>query len=345
MVNPIERKINPLQLCVHGISVAVHSNNQIWLERIARDFAFFSDDTGRTPDILIHVAIQTPVRDSLPDQPATQVFSECVVYETKKKTRVVDYHGQALLHDYGSQGHLETADPDLAHELAFLYLLSKIGSRLDAQGIHRVHALGFEKNGAATIVLIPSGGGKSTLACALLQKAEAHGVSLLSDDTPLIDRKGNAIPFPLRLAYRKDFPLPAAWEKNIEILKRRKYGEKKLIPISALPITAQPKRNQRFPIKTVILAERHGSRPTPRVVLASKRQLLTALNRDMVVGLGLPQVAELILRKGLFSLAQLIPTASSRFILANRLALSVKGYRLQMTENAQLNANAIMELI
>ncbi len=343
MVNLNERKINPLRFSVHGISVAVHSNDADWLARFRKDFAFFPCEE-KTPEVSLALLMQKPRFDRLPDEPASQVFPECVVYG-KNKERFIDYHGQALLQESEDSAVLETEDGNLAHELAFLYVLSKVGTKLDKQGIHRVHALGFVKNGEAALVLIPSGGGKSTLATSLLEAAEKEGIKLLSDDSPLIDRKGRALPFPLRLAYRGDSLLPEEWEKEVETLKRRKYGEKKLVPISALAESVRPKETDRFPVRTIVLAERHGSRRKPKLVRANKREVLATLNRDLVVGLGLPQIAELVLRKGILSLVALAPTAASRFFVANRLALGARGFRLKMSSDASANAAAILEAL
>src|SRR4051812_22095135 len=129
MVNLNERKINPLRFSLHGISIAVDSNDAKWLTRIERDFAFFSV-TNRSPEINLMVNFRAPRFDRLPDAPAAQVFPECVVYQPRKQERFIDYHGEALLHESPNVTELETEDRDLAHELAFLYILSKAGTRL-----------------------------------------------------------------------------------------------------------------------------------------------------------------------------------------------------------------------
>ncbi len=88
---------------------------------------------------------------------------------------------------------------DLAHEIAFLTVLSRVGEHLDAVGLHRVHALGLQAQGAAALVLLPMGGGKTTLTLRLLRE---EGVRLLSEDSPLIARRGEVLPFPLRIGVR-----------------------------------------------------------------------------------------------------------------------------------------------
>ncbi len=62
--------------------------------------------------------------------------------------------------------------------------------------MHRVHALALAVDRRAMLVLLPMGGGKSTLGAELLRHPD---VQLLSDDSPLVDRAGRVHAFPLRL--------------------------------------------------------------------------------------------------------------------------------------------------
>jgi hypothetical protein len=75
------------------------------------------------------------------------------------------------------------------------YLIIVIsGEQLDAQGLHRFHAVGISYRGLAFLVSMPPNGGKSTLAMSLLDDPE---FLLISEDTPLIDLRGRIHPFPI----------------------------------------------------------------------------------------------------------------------------------------------------
>jgi len=337
---------------LYGINVKVEgSNSSHCLAELTRDFHFFINASSYSLPIssnknyTIKLSLQntTDLYNILPDKAAKEIHSEYVVYEDKNKSgekiRWIDYHGKALLKTkekkYSSEAILWCNDPSLTHELAYLYLLSRIGVFLDKKGLHRIHALGFQNKKSGALVLIPSGGGKSSLALELLQNKD---ISLLSDDSPLIDRKGRLYPFPLRLAFTSHASMPDNLEQKTGRMERRKYGVKKLLSIKDLP--NPPASNASEP-KFLFLAERHGSKKIPRLRRLHKYEAIHALLRDMVVGLGLPQLAELVLTKGIWSLPSLIPTASSRTLAAANLVQKCQCYALELSHNSQANAELI----
>ena len=185
---------------------------------------------------------RAPSSADFPAVPTTRVFPDCVLYRD----------GDRLCYEYGraaallvtregnaSFGQLISRDETLVPELGYLFLQSEIGRFLDAQGLHRVHALGLAlPSGRAALVLLPSGGGKSTLATEVLRSGQAR---LLSDDTPLLDRFGNAHPYPLRLSFREDADLPEAWRAKATKFSRRRHGDKLLVPTAALSAEALPR--------------------------------------------------------------------------------------------------------
>ncbi|MGH7806575.1 MAG: hypothetical protein ACRENT_00610 [Thermodesulfobacteriota bacterium] len=103
------------------------------------------------------------------------------------------------------------ADHDLLHEIVFLFILSTVGQYLDARGLH---ALGVSYNNRGILLILPSGGGKSTLGLELMRHP---GFLLLGEDTPLIDRRGYILPFPLRLGVRpeQDTGIPSQYLRSI----------------------------------------------------------------------------------------------------------------------------------
>ena len=118
----------------------------------------------------------------------------------------------------------------LVHEAAYQYLLSRIGEHLDLKRRPRLHALGLVGGQGAVAVMLPSGGGKSTLA---LRALEAPGVKLLSEDTPLIDRRGRLHPFPLRIGINATDAdrVPADHVRRIE---RMEFHPKLVLELGAL---------------------------------------------------------------------------------------------------------------
>lgn len=330
---------------LHGICVEINGPGS---ERLASDFDFFFDRPPQATEkysVTLELVHRAPASGDLPDAEASRVFPDCVLYEEKDRLCYEYGAGAVLLvRRAGRSSHAELvcAEDSLAEEVGYLYLQSEIGRFLDAQGLHRVHGLGLGfANGSSALVLLPSGGGKSTLGLELLR--QEYGM-LLSDDTPLLDRLGNMRPFPLRLSFRPETELPEAWRKGAQIFERRKHGPKLLVPTRALPGSLLPRPTDRFRPGLLLLGERHGSRREPSLTRVGRAAGLKALTRDMVVGLGIPQVAELLLTRGLASLPGLAPTAASRLAAAAAYLARAKVYRFSLSRSSSANAAALAEL-
>lgn len=328
---------------LHSIAVELHGAGAL---RLASDFDFFTDrpdeKMGQDYSVTLETVKADPSSVKLPSKTADQVFSDCVLYRD----------GEHLFYEYGgailvverqknfSYGKLISQDETLAEEIGYLYLQSEIGRFLDKQGLHRVHALGIGlPNGEGALVMLPSGGGKSTLALELLK---IGGCVLLSDDTPLVNRFGNILPYPLRLSFRPGADLPADWKEGSKIFERRKHGPKLLVSTSSLPSRLLPRPGESFRPGYLVVGERHGDRDQPRITPLPRWKGGLTLLRDMVVGLGVPQVAELILTKGIRSLPGLAPAGASRTAAAAALLSRATTYRLELSRDHAANARALL---
>lgn len=329
---------------LHSIAVELHGKGA---QRLARDFDFFTDRPLRKGEsepysVTLELIDSESANVQLPSKPADQIFSDCVLY-TEGKRLYYEYGGAVLVVDREknfSYGKVISTNEALADEIGYLYLQSEIGRFLDRQGLHRVHALGLGlPNGEAALILLPSGGGKSTLALELMKRG---GCVLLSDDTPLVDRLGNVLPYPLRLSFRPDAHLPEDWKNAAQIFERRKHGPKLLIPTSALPSHLLPRPGDKFRPGYLVIGERHGNRAMPRMSVLPRWKGGLTLLRDMVVGLGVPQVAELLLTKGIRSLPGLAPTGASRTAAAAALLSRSRTFRLELSRDHSANAQALL---
>jgi hypothetical protein len=329
-----------------SISVEISGNRA---ERVASDFDFY---TGRGPEekpkylVRLELVNAEAGGANLPPVPAERVFSDCVMYREGDKI-YYEYSGGAILEvERGrrqSYGRLTSANIELADEIAYLYLQSEIGRFLDEQGLHRVHALGIGlPNGQAVLVLLPSGGGKSTLALELLQR---EGCVLLSDDTPLVDRFGRVHPYLLRLSFRPDAKLPERWKETALPFARRKHGSKLLVSPKSLPGAGLPRPEDRFKPGYLVIGSRFGSLPEPALKRKSKLFGALPLLRDLVVGIGVPQVAELILTRGVRSLPGLAPTGVSRLAAAAAFLSRAKTLELELSRDPERNARFLLEAL
>jgi hypothetical protein len=318
-------------------------------EALLRDFDFFADRPTQSMEsakysVSLEMVPRSPEPGDLPDRIADRVFPDCVLYQEPEGGLCYEYGGAVLKvvrSGNSSFGQLISENAALAQEIGYLYLQSEIGRFLDGQGLHRVHALGLVlPSGRAALVLLPSGGGKSTLALEALQNS---GCQLLSDDSPLVDRFGNVHPYPLRLSFRPGTKLPEDWKKKATVFERRKHGEKLLVPTAALPSHCLPRPGEKFKPGFLVVARRHGSRRQPSLETLPRWKSSGPLLRDLVVGLGIPQVAELVLTKGALSLPGLAPTAASRLAAATAFLARAQSLRLELSRDVEANARFLLE--
>jgi len=82
------------------------------------------------------------------------------------------------------------------------------------------------------IVLLPSGGGKSTIALRILKE---NDFKLLSEDSPLVDKRGDVYPFPLRIGIMEgeaEEKLPDEYTERIERMEFEPKKEDNLVWLS-----------------------------------------------------------------------------------------------------------------
>jgi hypothetical protein len=244
--------------------------------------------------------------------------------------RLCDYGGgsQVFAHDPGPGGYrafeVHAGVADELYEIAYVALLSAVGEALDRLGFHRVHALGIEPG---VLAVLPQGGGKSAMA-ALLTGSGARRVH--SDEIPLI-KNGRIHPFPLRLALRPQVANGLQLTDG-RLFKRKIFDDKILFPLRA---------DQTAPaaeIRAILIGRRHLS-GIPKVYRASRWRVFAGLMHSLVVGMGVPQMREFMLRPT----PALLAIFFSRLRQAAGLALRTPGFIFEVSDDAHLNAEALSE--
>ena len=334
MANTVTNSPREASFDVHGYRFSVHSSLEVPLEGLAQDFARFRSD-ARAPGVRIELVDAEPPPDLLRATIPIAYTPRNVAYRHEGR-RYVDYHGRGLgvRDEQTGDYRLYSRDPVLLYEAAYLYLLSQIGDALDREGLHRIHALGVVVNGRAVLVLLPMGGGKSTLGLHLLQHPE---VQLLSDDSPFIDRQGRLLAYPLRLGLLPgtEGGIPVEHRRTID---RMEFGPKHLVNYSyfasRVVASAEP--------GLVLIGSRaltNDCRVEPISRLAAVRACLV----NCVVGVGLFQGLEFLLQSTPWDLLGHAGIGASR--LRNCLALIRRSTvcRVQLGRDAALNARVVLE--
>src|SRR3954449_7917142 len=182
---------------MHGLRVVVEGDWPEVAEELRLDFAWFESPSAAAADVTVVVERRPPDFTGFGDLTASFVTPRNVVYQQGGRS-IIDYFGEAISVYDRARGRLvvQGEHKPLVHQAVYLFLLSRIGEHLEASGLCRLHALGMVGGQGGVAVMLPSGGGKSTLA---LRALRDDGVRLLSEDSPLLDRRGVMHPFPLRV--------------------------------------------------------------------------------------------------------------------------------------------------
>jgi len=281
---------------VYGLTIAVSGDWPEVVRDLRGDFLWFVARRPEAADLVVTIERRAPDFGAAGDLVASFVTPRNVVYHQPGRT-VIDYFGQALsLYDRAlGQLTVQGTDHDLVHEAAYHFILSRVGAHLEAIGRPRLHGLGLAGRGGAVAVLLPPGGGKSTLAVSALR---AGTVKLLSEDSPLIDRRGMMHPFPLRLGVNPSdaHRLPAG---RVRTLARMESTPKTVLELDGL---ADRIESDAQPLRHLVIGRRTlgtGAALEP----IGRRRLVAPLLRECVVGVGLYQGLEFILQHGLRDLA------------------------------------------
>jgi hypothetical protein len=324
----------PIGFNAYGYRFAVHSTAEEPLVGLKQDFAFFRSDEPAS--VAIELLDANPPADGLGSGDAIAYTPRNVAYR-QGHLRYIDYHGRALgIQDTRTGSYkLYSRNPGLLYEAAYLYLLSQIGSYLDRRRMHRIHALGVTVEDRAVLVLLPMGGGKSTLGLELLKSPH---IRLLSDDSPIIDRKGNLLAFPLRLGL-----LPgsehAVPPEHRRVIDRMEFGPKHLVDYSYFRDRVQPSA-----APGLLFIGARTLNPTCSIEEISASAALKACVSNSVVGMGLFQGLEFLLKSTPWGLVKTSGVALSRLHNCIELLRKSQGVcRIRLGRDRELNARTLLE--
>ena len=304
-----------------GTGVEVESPDEELHRALQFDFSAFP--SGGPADIHMRAEIGPPSPPTNLEESFRGRFGVCF---DRGPVRYIQYPGPIwVTYDFAREiGLVRGQDREAVYQRLYLSILSRVGERLDKKRLHRVHGLCLSGPGGGCLFLMPEGGGKSSLGVSLLRH---EGWRLLSEDTPLIDANGRMHPFPFRLGLR-DAELVA----DIASPWRRSAGSKILIRADRFPRQVEP-----VPCRH-LFAGAWTTAPQPRLAPLSRSGVFSLLLRDLVVGVGLPQVSELFLR---FTPAEVLAKtriALSRLSCAATLSWRVHGQRFYMCPDPVRNA-------
>ena len=330
--------MSALKLSFYGFCIEIKCNDAGTLEAIKRDFSFFVTGQGN-PEALFEVFVELPDYKELPSVKASFYTPRNICYKYNKLS-FIDYFGKGLtiIDDQKNNYRIYCPESQLRHEITFLSILSLVGQNLDSRKIHRVHGLGIETGGKAVLILLPSGGGKTTL---LLELLKAEGIKLISEDSPLVNRFGQILPFPLRVgASYSDKPqeIPADY---LHLIERMEFGPKYVIDIDYFA----DKISRDVLTPQVILCGIRSLGMESKIVPLSKYKALGEFIKNSVIGVGLYQGLEFLLQQGFTGLLKKSGVILSRFRNACKVISGSQTYLFIVGYDKNKNVETLLKFL
>lgn len=320
----------------YGLSLALRSADKAIVEGIRRDFSYFEKPSD-TAQVNIEVADEKPDYSCLPNLRASIYTLGYICYRGKEEV-FTDYHGHGLRVFNCRQGsyRIISEGADLRYEISYLTILSVVGQFLDSKHIHRVHALGISQNDKAILILLPEKGGKTTLALRLLRSGH---VKLLSEDSPLLTRRGEVLPFPLRLGIQPggEGGIP---EKYLHPANFTRVGTKILVDVDyyADKIGSASKPG-------IILLGQRALGCESRIEPASRSSAAKEFIKNSVVGLGLHQGIEYLLGRNTWETFGKTGLAFSRLNNSVKVLRRSKVYRYVIGHDIERNHQVLLDFL
>jgi hypothetical protein len=323
---------------VYGLRIRLDGDWPEVIEALRLDFEWFERPADHDADVRVRVERRPPDFDSQGELEATFVTPRNIVYRAGSRT-AIDYFGRALavLERPADTLVVQGEDAQLVHEAVYLYVLSRVGEHLDTRGLARLHALGLSGRQGAVAIMLPSGGGKSTLA---LRALRDDSVKLLSEDSPPLDRRGLVYPFPLRIGVN------ATDARELPPCSVRRIERMEFHPKVVLSLSAYLDRIERAPqpLRHLVLGRRSLGRNALLEPVA-RREAIGPLLRECVVGVGLYQGMEFVLQRGLRDVVGKGGVAAGRALCASACLRRARVWRLTLGRDHERNWQALARLL
>ncbi|HSE83631.1 MAG TPA: hypothetical protein VLB01_03695, partial [Thermodesulfobacteriota bacterium] len=330
-----------VNLDFYGILIRVVSNDREVLSFIESDFSYFcvrSFEKDRAPQITASVFFSEPSFERIPEGTLAAYHTKDAAVYKNGDVQYYDSFGKALvIYDF-SHGSAEiySLDRDLLYEKSYLLIMSRVGELLDRKGFHRIHAMGVVYKGKAVLCLLPMGGGKTTLTLSLLENKD---FSLLSEEVPLVSSKGFLYPFPVRMGVTEGTSLSIP-EEFLKPFKRTHYHPKVLIDTRYFKDQIAGFAEPGF----IFVGKRvHSAKP--EIIKISSFKAFAALFRLCVMGIGLPQILEYLLRFDFFDIVRQSPSFLSRLRASLSLLRRSEAYELHLGYDRAANAELVADFI
>jgi len=327
-----------LILNLHGLIINCQAQTAGLALELIRPFKYFKADKGH-PDITVIVNEVDPPYETFSPIAASFSTPRNVVYKDKN-LKIIDYFGRGVVlqDDLKRVYFIYSRERNLLQEVFYLLILSVFGQFCDQKGMLRIHGLALSYHDKAILLVMPQGGGKSTMALAMLQQED---VKYISDDDPIFDREGHILPFPRPLGIVDQRVIRTFPEEYVYKIDRMEFGIKYFVENDYWKDRIETK-----PLNDIVLLTGHKIlNGTPSIERSSKREVLFILIKEAVIGMGLYQGLEFIIGRSPWEVLSKLPTVLRRFLLALKLVRKAKTYRFALSNDIPQNTSVFKEFI
>ena len=322
---------------MYGLRLRVDGAWEDVVAAVGNDLAWFEVEESGAADVHVTIAHGTPDLDAYGDVPAAFVTERNVVYQVGQR-KLIDYLGRAVSVIEDGRANVVGSDSRFARRAAFDFALACIGDHLDGSGMPRLHGLGLTGRSGGVVVMLPSGGGKTTLALRALREP---GVGFLSEGSPIIDRDGSLHPLPFPLWVRDSAPEAATLPLEHVRVVDGELSDPRILELSAF---ADRVEREPRPLAHIVLGRRSLGRRSWLEPLPRRAAVATVL-RDSVIGFGFFQGAEFLLRHGLRDLRHRIGPMSARARACSAGLRRAQVWRLTLGREREDNWQALAPLL
>ncbi len=331
--------VSCLSLCFYGIGVQISSEEKAILDAIEHDFSYFSHP-GDQDHLRIECRHEKPDYGNLPVLLASSATPRNICFKGPNET-YIDYFGKAL-NIYRKETNtcrIVSEDMDMIRAIAYLTILSRVSEMLDQKGIHRIHALGLEQNRRGILVMLPFGGGKTTLAMSVL--GADNTMRLISEDSPLIRRDGALLPFPVSIAVHPQ-NLPDHIDERFICMEKRLETDPK-VRIDVRYFAGKIAMEAVAP--SLILLGRRSTGDVAEISPVPKSAVIKHSLMNSVIGVGLYQGMEFIMQKNASEVVAQTRIIFSRLLNNFQLVRKSRIYCFVMGRNILRNYNILNEFL
>lgn len=326
------RSFSTTHLKIFEVTVTITSPTEIaaWLKH---DYhRYLATDRPSKPNLTFRLFAKPGDRHRYVGLSAQSYHRDYLVYE-KKDWRIIDFLGQALsiFNKKTKETEIYCRDLDHLYEIFYLAFESLVGEELEKNGFIRLHGLALEKNGRATILMLPPGGGKTTLAMKFLRHP---AIKVLAEDI-LLFKQGKFYGLNFRWGVRE-----SEIDKNFDqrLMKRQREHNKFLIDTKNLPLAEQATYGH------LIVGTRQIGQDC-QLKKVSKFKLFRQTFKPLVLGLELQQALAYFLLGNLGDYLFKSKLVFSRLIGLSRIIFHSKCYNIFLGDEVEKNFQALVAFL